>query len=190
MKSSYMSRQVTCTATVAWICWIYSLIGHSPAVSSASDTGRHSHSPLVVHRNVIPVILLDTWWWNPSSTFILAFVTTHISLPYYNTDRKTAFYRTPRAHNFAPVFVITFLTINHCRHGFWRFWYRASQSLLLYATVQPRYGRAATISRGSVFTLINTWLTLKQCCRVAHLIWRPSRVIPDPDENLISVSTN
>ena len=71
-----MAQMATYTTMVVWIYWIYSLISQSPAVSSASATGVHYHSLFVIRQAVLPTILLNTRWWNPSSTFIMAPATT------------------------------------------------------------------------------------------------------------------
>ena len=75
--------------------------------------------------------------------------TTQLSLPYNNTDCTTALYRIPHAHTIDPVFDTTFSTISQCLRDFQRFWYRSTQSLLLYASVWPRYIKSATGSRVS-----------------------------------------
>ena len=100
--------------------------------------------------------------------------TTQLSLPYNNTDCTTALYRIPHAHTIDPVFDTTFSTISQCLRDFQRFWYRSTQSLLLYTTVNHRYGKAISRSRGSVFTLIDTWITSKQCWSVTCLICHSS----------------
>ena len=154
VHSSYMVRQATCDAMVSCIHCTYSLIGNGPVVSSASATGGHPHLPLVVHHGVIPVILPDTQWWNTSSTLRMALVTIKSSLPYNNTDCRTVLYSIPSDCTVALVFETTITTIDHRRYALQRFWYRSVQSLLLYATVSPRYKKSATGSRGSEFTLI------------------------------------
>ena len=160
MQSLHLGWHYTCAAMVDCLCCIYYLIGHIPAFYRASDTGGHSHFPLIVRRIVIPVIIFATQWWNPSGTFSMDPVTTQISLPYNNTNCKTDLYITPpHAHTVAPVFIITLRTIYQRCRAWRRFWYRASQDLLLYATVQKKYGSAAAVSRGSYFTPM--WLQCK-----------------------------
>ena len=133
-----MGHQDTFETTVSCLHCIYSMFGHSPAVSSASSTWGHSHYPLVVRRTIIPVILLATHLWNPSSTLSMAPVTNQHSLLYNNIDCTAAMYRTPCDRNVAPVFDKTFPTISHRCCDFQRFWYRAVQLLLLYSTVRLR----------------------------------------------------
>ena len=60
--------------------------------------------------------------------------------------------------------------------GLLRFWYRDSQSLLLYATVRCRYGKAAMGSIGSEFILMKTLLDSKQCWRVSLRLRRSSLI--------------
>ena len=90
----------------------------------------------------------------------MAPVTTQLSLPYNNTNFMTDLYTTPRNCIIAPVFYTTLPTLAHHRSGVPRFFYRVAQSLLLYTTVQPRYGKAMTKSRGSELTPIKNHVTL------------------------------
>ena len=118
---SYMGRQATCTAMVACLCWVYTLIGHIPEVSSASTTRGHSHSPPVVCCTVIPMILLATQLWNPSINFSISPFATKLLLPYNITDCTTALYSIPSARTFAPVFITTFPANYHRRRTFQQF---------------------------------------------------------------------
>ena len=79
---SYIGQQVTYSAMVDCRIWIYSFIVYIPAASSASATGYYSHSPPSVLWAVIPTILRSDRWWKPFNTFIIAFFTTQILLPY------------------------------------------------------------------------------------------------------------
>ena len=169
LQSSYMGQQVTCAAMVSCLRFIYSFIGHSPAVSSASATRSHSRSPHVVRCSVIPVILLATWWWKPSSTLIISTITTKLLLLYNNTDCTNELYSIPRAHTADPVLKKNSSTTTHRLRAFPRFYYRSAQLLLLYETVQPRYGNAAAGAIGSEFTLIKTRLASKHRFRVLLL---------------------
>ena len=86
VHSSYMGQQYTCAATVSCLFYIYSLIVHIPAVSSASDIGGHSQSLLVICCAVIPVIILAAQLWKPYITFSMSPITTQLSLLYSNTN--------------------------------------------------------------------------------------------------------
>ena len=65
---------------------MYSIIGCSPAASSAATTGRYFQSQLAPRVTVIPVIHLAYQWWNPSKTFSIYHVTTQLSLAYISND--------------------------------------------------------------------------------------------------------
>ena len=85
-----MGHHYTCATMVACLCWIYSLIEHSPEVSRTSDTGGHSHSPIVARHTVITTILLANQLWNHSSTLSMIPITTQLSPSYNNTKQMTA----------------------------------------------------------------------------------------------------
>ena len=92
-----MRRQATCAATVACLRWIYSLIVYIPAVSSASATGGHSHSPFVVRRAVIPVIILL-----PGDGIPLVLLECPLSPPISHSHIKTPTARLPCTAYTAP----------------------------------------------------------------------------------------
>ena len=169
MHSSYMGRDFTCADMISSPSCIYSLIVHIPEIYSDSATRGHSHSPLVVRCTIIPVILLATWWWKPSSTLIISTITTKLLLLYNNTDCTNELYSIPRAHTADPVLQKNSSTTTHRLRAFPRFYYRSAQLLLLYETVQPRYGNAAAGAIGSEFTLIKTRLASKHSFRVLLL---------------------
>ena len=106
-----MLRQSTYATIVTYLCWIYSLIGNRPAISSVSTAEGHSHIPTIVWCVFITVILLDTWWWNPSNNFIMDPATTQLSIPYNIIDYMIALGNIPHYRTFAPVFVTIFSTI-------------------------------------------------------------------------------
>ena len=143
-----------CAATVAYHRLMYSLVGHSPAIFRAYSTGEHSYSPSTVHQVVFPIICLATRWWKPSITFNIYPVTTYLLLPLSNTICNTVLYSIACACILAIFLINTFVTINHQRRDFRKFWYRATQSLLLNMTVWTKDGKAVAGSKGSAFTLI------------------------------------
>ena len=122
VHSSYMGRQATCAATVYCLRYIYSLIFHSPVDSRASATGGPSHSPLVVRQVDILIIILATWWWNPSSTLSMDIIINQFSLLYNKTNCKTTWYRIPYVRTFDPVFNTTLPTITYRRCAFRGYW--------------------------------------------------------------------
>ena len=99
-----MVRHDTFSAMVACRLLMYSIMGCSPADSSAATTRVYYHSPPAPRVSVIPVIRLAARWWNPSSNFSIDPVTTQLSLTYSSTAWSTALYIIPRDRNVAPVF--------------------------------------------------------------------------------------
>ena len=135
---------------------IYSIIVHSLASSIASSNRGYYRFQSSTQPSVITVVRRAALWWNPSSTIIIAPVTTQLSLPYSTTFCATAFYGTPWARTVAPVFISTSGINPHYLQDFCRLWYMAAQYLLLYVMMRRRYRKASVGSSGSSFTLMET----------------------------------
>ena len=157
-----------CTTMMACRLWMYSLVDHSLSTSRDSSTVVHSHPPSPSCWYVFLAIRLSTRLLKLSRTVNVSPITTHLSLPYIKTVCITSFSVISHNCTTGPAFVGTFSTILHCRHVFLRLWYKASQSLLSYETVCPRYGKASLGSIGTVFTLMTTLLSSKKCWRVSR----------------------
>ena len=97
-----MGRKANCAAMVYCLRCIYLLIGQRHVVSGVSATNSHSHSPLIVHCAVIPVIRLAARWCNHSSTFSMDPVTTRLLISYNNANCKIALEKTLASVSFPP----------------------------------------------------------------------------------------
>ena len=141
-------------------------MGWSPVASNDVITESYSHSLPAPCIAITPVIRLSDRWCNPSKTFRIYPVTTQILMTYRSTDCVTALYIIPRARTVSPVFVSTLTIIPHRLCAFLGFWYTDGQSLLLYAIVRPRYGKASGGGRASTFIWNENLIALMQSCRV------------------------
>ena len=71
-------------------------------------------------------------------TFSISYITTQLSLQYKSTNYATALYIIPRARTVAPVFARILAITPHQLCAFFRFYYTAFQSPLLWTIIRPR----------------------------------------------------
>ena len=107
-----MGLHTTFSSMVACRLLIFSIMGFIPATSIAAAAGGYSHSPPSPRISVVPMILLDDQWWNPSSSFTISPVTTQLSLLYIITDWSTSLYIIPRVRTVAPIFANTLVIVS------------------------------------------------------------------------------
>ena len=75
-----MGRHANLSAVAAYCLLMYSILGCIHVAYSITTNRGYYHYPPAPRAAVIPVIPLAVRWWNPSRIFIIASITTQISL--------------------------------------------------------------------------------------------------------------